>query len=81
EVQRFSDYRIERGERLTAWLPVAMRPTSGQALIVLDGKFVLEMVDLFFGGPGEAPAKMPAEFSPAAEAMVKRLGIALTGPL
>lgn len=81
EVQRFSDYRAERADRLTAWMPMMMRPSAGQSLIVLDGAFVLEMLDLFFGGPGEPPAQMPSEFSPAGEAMVKRLGAALAGPL
>ena len=37
---------------------------------MIDGKFVLELLDLFFGGTGAAPHDMPTEFSPAAEAMV-----------
>ena len=44
-VQRFGDYRAERGDTLTAWLPLAMTPGDGPALIVLDGKFVLELLD------------------------------------
>ena len=80
-VQRFADYRIERGDTLTAWLPMIMRPSAGQALAVFDGKFVIELLDLFFGGPGEAPLPLPPEFSPAAEAIVKRLGAALAPPL
>lgn len=80
-VQRFGDYRAERADTLTAWLPMAMRPSSGQALTVFDGKFVLELLDLFFGGPGEAPLPLPTEFSPGAEAMVKRVGGMLIGPM
>lgn len=70
-VQRLSDRRAERGNRLTAWLPLAMdgRP----ALVVLDGEFILRMLDLFFGGTGFAP-EGATEFSPAAEALVSRLG-------
>ncbi len=81
EVQRFVDYRLEHSEKLTAWLPLMMRPSAGQALIVFDGRFVLELLDLFFGGTGDAPAQMPTEFSPASEAMVKRLGNMLVAPL
>ena len=80
-VQRFADYRAERPEILTAWLPMAMAPSPGTALILFDGKFVLELLDQFFGGSGEAPHALPAEFSPAAEAMVGRLGTILAGPL
>ena len=79
-VQRFADYRGERPDTLTAWLPMGMGH-HGTALIVLDGGFVLEVLDLFFGGTGAAPAQLPAEFSPAAEAMVSRLGTTLAGPL
>ncbi len=84
-VQRFADYRAERPEVLTAWLPMAMVPASGTsagtALILFDGHFVLELLDQFFGGAGEAPHPLPAAFSPAAEAMVGRLGKMLAGPL
>jgi flagellar motor switch protein FliM len=80
-VQRFADYRIERGDALTAWLPMIMRPSAGQALAVFDGKFVIELLDLFFGGSGEVVMPLPAEFSPAAEALVKRLGNMLVAPL
>lgn len=78
-VQRFADYRAERPDKLTAWLPLGMDDRT--ALLVLDGKFVLELLDLFFGGTGAAPADMPAEFSPAAEAMVARLGQMIAVPL
>lgn len=80
-VQRFADYRAERPEVLTAWLPMAMSPAAGQALVILDGKFVLELLDQFFGGTGDAPSPLPTEFSPAAEAMIMRLGGMLAGPL
>ena len=79
-VQRFADYRAERPDTLTAWLPLAMT-NSGAALVVLDGGFVLELLDLFFGGTGAAPAVLPPEFSPAAEAMIARLGGTLAAPL
>ncbi|ONF96794.1 Flagellar motor switch protein FliM [Sphingomonas jeddahensis] len=78
-VQRFADYRAERPDQLTAWLPLGMDDRT--ALLVLDGKFVLELLDLFFGGTGCAPAEMPREFSPAAEAMVARLGEMVARPL
>lgn len=84
-VQRFADYRAERPDRLTAWLPVAMGQPGGtgggRALMVLDGRFVLEVLDLFFGGAGVAPQPLPAEFSPAADAVVARLGRGVAGPL
>lgn len=80
-VQRFADYRAERPDGLTAWLPMAMTPPTGHAMIVLDGRFVLELLDLFFGGTGAVPHDMPVEFTPAAEAMIGRLGMMLTGPL
>lgn len=79
-VQRFADYRAERPDTLTAWLPMGMGP-AGTALVVLDGGFVLEVLDLFFGGTGAAPAALPAEFSPAADALVARLGQMLCAPL
>lgn len=84
-VQRFADYRAERPEGLTAWMPMAVTPSPasspGIALAVFDGRFVLEMLDLFFGGTGEAPKAIPSEFSPAAEAMVGRVAAMLVQPL
>lgn len=80
-VERFAAYRAERPEALTAWLPLKMSPTPGQALMILDGKFVLELLDLFFGGRGEAPNPLPGEFSPAADAMIARIGTLLAKPL
>lgn len=82
-VQRFADYRAERPDTLTAWLPLVMSGagTGGAALAVLDGRWVLQVLDLFFGGAGAAPAVVPAEFSPAAEAMIARLGASLAAPL
>lgn len=82
-VQRFADYRAERPDALTAWLPLAIggAAAAGTALAVLDGRWVLEVMDLFFGGTGVAPAALPTEFSPAAEAMIGRLGAGLVAPL
>lgn len=80
-VQRFADYRAERGHGLTAWLPLPMQPADGTGLFVLDGRFVLELLDLFFGGTGAVPATLPNEFSPSADAMVVRLGQMIAGPL
>jgi flagellar motor switch protein FliM len=83
-VQRLADYRAERPDGLTAWLPMAMTRAgapAGQALAVLDGRFVLELLDLFFGGTGHAPAQLPTEFTPAAEVMVTQLGKLLAEPM
>ena len=80
-VERFADYRAGRADRLTAWLPLAMTPANGPALLVLDGRFVLELLDLFFGGTGAVAHPLPTEFSPAGEVMVARLGAMLAGPL
>lgn len=79
-VQRFADYRAERPEELSAWLPMAMKP-AGAAILVLDGRLVLELLDLFFGGSGAVPQPLPSELSPAAEAMVMRLGSMILAPL
>ena len=46
---------------------------------MLDGRFVMELLDLFFGGTGAVAADLPGEFTPAAEAMVARLGMMLAG--
>jgi len=80
-VQRFGDYRTERADGLTAWLPLVMSPQGATGLCVLDGVFVLELLDLFFGGTGAAPATIPLEFSPAAEAIVGKIGAAIAAPL
>jgi len=80
-VQRFSDYKAERGGALAAWQPLAMGNAKGRAQLVLDGKFVLEMLDCFFGGDGEAPHPMPTEFTPAADALIARLGQTIVAPL
>lgn len=84
-VQRFADYRAERPEGLTAWMPMTVAPapasSPGIALCVFDGRFVLEMLDRFFGGNGETPKTLPNEFSPAAEAMVARVAAMLAPPL
>lgn len=82
-VQRFADYRTERPDRLTAWLPLGMGPggTSGTAVVVLDGGFALSILDLFFGGAGALPATLPPAFSPAAEAMLAKLNEGFVAPL
>lgn len=80
-VQRFADYSAERPDRLTAWLPLAMSPGDARAIVVFDGGFVIETLDLFFGGPGDAPKVLPGEFTPAAEAMIGRLGQIIAEPL
>ncbi len=80
-VQRFHDYRAERPDVLTGWVPMAMDPGAGQTLLVIDGKFLLELLDLFFGGTGTAPPEMPTEFTPAAEAMSQRLARMIAAPM
>lgn len=80
-VQRFGDYRSERPQGLTAWLPLAMTPGRGRALIVADGKLVLEMLDRFFGGEGEAPHPLPAEFTGSAETLLARLSANIAAQL
>jgi flagellar motor switch protein FliM len=80
-VQRFADYKAERGDTLSAWQPLAMGTAKARAQIVLDAKLLLEMLDAFFGGDGEAPSPMPTEFTPAAEALAARLGSMLAVPM
>lgn len=80
-VQRFADYRVERGDALAAWVPLTMSPANGTAWLVLGGELVLELLDLFFGGTGAVPSPLPTEFSPAAEAMAARIGQSVAGPL
>ncbi|WP_448659843.1 flagellar motor switch protein FliM [Sphingomonas sp. CJ99] len=81
EVERFGQYRANREMGLTAWLPVAMTPDGGQALMVVPGRFALELLDLFFGGFGDAPHSLPTEFSPAAEAVIRRMAASMCDPL
>lgn len=80
-VQRWADYRAERGTGLAAWQPLALKPGKGRAQLVLDGKHVLELLDCFFGGDGEAPNPLPTEFSASAEALITRIGAAVAPPL
>lgn len=72
-VQRFADYKAERGAGLAAWQPLAMGSARARGQLVLDAQLVFEMLDAFFGGDGEAPNPLPTEFTPAAEALVARL--------
>ena len=71
EVLRLADYRAARGDKLTAWLPLSMdgRP----ALCVLDSQFVVEIIDLFFGGTGDVSPMLALEFTPAADVIVARV--------
>jgi flagellar motor switch protein FliM len=80
-VQRFGDYRSERPQGLTAWLPLAMTPGRGRALIVADGKFAFEMLDRFFGGDGEAPHPLPTEFTGSTETLLARLSTSIAAQL
>lgn len=80
-VQRFADYAAERHDGLTAWLPLTMTPGDCRAYIVLDGGFVVETLDLFFGGNGDRPRTLPGEFTPAAEAMIGRIGQMIAEPM
>lgn len=80
-VQRFADYKAERGPGLSAWHPLAMGTARQRASLVLEARLVLEMLDAFFGGEGEAPHPLPSEFTPAADALVGRLAQAIASPL
>lgn len=80
-VQRFADYAAERGPGLTGWLPLTIQPGDARALAVFEGGFVIETLDLFFGGNGDRPKALPSEFTPAAEAMIVRLGKMIAEPL
>lgn len=80
-VQRWSDYRTERGDAPAAWAPLAMQPGKGRALLVLDGRHVHELLDSFFGGDGDASGSVPVEFTPAAAALVARVAQAVIAPL
>lgn len=79
-VQRYADYQTERGEALSAWLPLKMGPRHA-AQIVIEGVFAFELLDAFFGGDGDAPEPLPDCFSPAAHALLERTGQLLETPL
>lgn len=80
-VQRYADYKAERGGALAAWSQLAMGGARQRVQVVLEGQQVLEMLDAFFGGDGEAPHPLPDEFTPAAEVLVARIVQALGTPL
>lgn len=81
-VERFADYRAARGDLLTAWLPLSMTPPgTTHAWCMIDGRFLMEMLDLFFGGTGAVPLMLPTEFSPSAEAMAARVATLMAGAL
>lgn len=73
EIRRFDAWLQARGPGLSSTTPVSMAPLSGQAMLVLDGGLVFQLVDLYFGGAGSPPNPLPAEFTPTAEAMIGRL--------
>lgn len=80
-VQRFGDYRSERGGDLSAWLPLTMAPGRGRALIAIDGQLTFEMLDRFFGGDGEAPSPLPGDFTGSAETLLTRLSASIATQL
>ncbi len=80
-VQRWADYRTERGHGLTAWQPLAMGNSRAHVHLAIDAKQLFEMLDAFFGGDGEAPNPLPAEFTPAGETLALRLAAAIAIPL
>lgn len=79
EVVRLTDYRAARGDKLTAWLPLMMdgRPV----LAVIDSMFVVELIDLFFGGTGDVSPTLALEFTPAAEVLMQRVAASLAKAL
>lgn len=80
-VQRWTDYRTERGHDRTAWQPLTMGNAKARVQLVLDARHLLEMLDAFFGGDGRAPDPLPTEFTPAAEALAARIAGAIAAPL
>ena len=79
EVLRLADYRAARGDKLTAWVPLTM--DSRPLLCVLDSQFVVELIDLFFGGTGDVSPTLALEFTPAADVLVARVTAALARAL
>ncbi|WP_341209484.1 flagellar motor switch protein FliM [uncultured Sphingomonas sp.] len=79
EVLRLADYRAARGDKLTAWLPLSMDGRA--ALCVLDSQFVVEIIDLFFGGTGDVSPVLALEFTPACDVIVARIAKALARAL
>ncbi|MDV3458476.1 FliM/FliN family flagellar motor switch protein [Sphingomonas sp. HF-S4] len=80
-VQRWSDYRAERGHGLTGWQPLAMGAARARVQLAFDAKHLFELLDAFFGGDGDAPDPLPVEFTPAAEALALRLAGLVAAPL
>jgi flagellar motor switch protein FliM len=82
-VQRVADYRAERDGGLTGWaaLSIAGAAPGARAIVALDGRVVLQMLDLFFGGTGALPGSLPDALSPAAEALVARLAAGMAAPM
>lgn len=79
EVLPLADYRAARGDKLTAWVPLSM---DGRAVLcVIDSQFVVELIDLFFGGTGDVSPMLALEFTPAADVLVARVAAALARAL
>ncbi|KQN92372.1 flagellar motor switch protein FliM [Sphingomonas sp. Leaf231] len=79
EVLRLADYRAARGDKLTAWVPLSMDGRT--ALCVLDSQFVVEVIDLFFGGTGDVSPTLALEFTPAADVLVARIAAGMARAL
>ncbi|MEI9927779.1 MAG: FliM/FliN family flagellar motor switch protein [Sphingomonas sp.] len=58
-----------------------MGNAKARACLVIDGRHVLELLDSFFGGDGDAPNPMPGEFTPAVETLIAQLGRSIAAPL
>ena len=79
EVLRLADYRLARGDLLTAWVQLSM---DGRPLLcVMDGTFIFELIDMFFGGRGDVPPIIAQEFTPAADALMARIAPSLARAL
>ncbi|MHA6718417.1 FliM/FliN family flagellar motor switch protein [Sphingomonas sp. RS6] len=72
-IQRFSDYRAERGDGLSTHHGLAIVGTRHRARLICDGQLILEMLDCFFGGAGDVPMPLPVSLSPAAAMLGDRL--------
>ena len=75
-VQRFADYRAERADGLTAWLPMAMPSPARRARRwrCSTGDSCWRCSTCSSAAPATRPRRCRANSPPAAEAMVARLG-------
>lgn len=79
EVMRLADYRMQRGDKLTAFMPLAM---DGRAAVaVMDSQLLVEVIDLFFGGTGDVSPSLALEFTPASDVLVARIAKGLARAL